>query len=159
MIILNIILGILAIAAFVYIMVTVFKPKKGVPFHNFDVVDVPYISVDINGKSYNFIVDTGSGVSIIDSSLLNKGFKYSRVNKEVNVSGIEGNNHTMSAVNIDFSINNKKVNEDFYVHDCEEMFGNFETLYNITISGLLGSSFLNKYKGIIDFDKLTIRIS
>lgn len=123
-------------------------------FSNFpEVVDVPYITMDVQGNILNLVVDTGCGVSLIGSDVFNSmELMYKNTNSSVHLTAITPDNVQSSLIRVDFNIGKKEVYENFGLCEVSD-FGNFEKMYGIKIHGILGSSFLDRYKCKIDYGK------
>lgn len=124
------------------------------PFQNYGEVDIPYITLDIQGNLFNMIVDTGCGVSIINEPALNgcDELLYKESKKKVSLSAITSDSVESKGITVSFNIGKKTVTEDFFIHNTED-FGNFSKLYGIEIHGLLGSSFFDANNCKIDYKK------
>lgn len=148
------------VAFLIILVVSMFTHKDAdLKFLNFEKMDIPYVTIDIQGVKCNMIIDSGSGVSIFDENFfLHSGIMYTSTNKAVDVTGIEGNEKTMNIISVSFKFSGRTLTEEFSIHDCTPMFMNFKKLYGIEIHGILGSSFFNKYDSIIDYQKLCINI-
>ena len=120
-------------------------------FRHFDAVEIPYVTMDIQGNTMNMIVDTGCAVSLLNiPSLKHCELLYKKVDKEVTLAAITEEKTRAKAISVDFNIGKKKVTEEFFLQNVDD-FGNFEKMHNVTIHGLLGSSFFEANKCKIDF--------
>ena len=130
--------------------------RKGTSFkfNNYpDVVDVPYITMDIQGNLLNLVVDSGCGVSLFGSDVFkDREFMYRKTNSSVHLAAITSDNVKSDLMRIDFNIGKKEVYEDFALCDVND-FGNFERMCGIKVHGILGSSFFDRYKCKIDYSK------
>lgn len=125
-------------------------------FQNYNTVDIPYISLDIQGVLLNMIVDSGGAVSIITENALHQ-LSYEESKRQVNLNAITGENVPSKMVTIPVNISGKEVKEDFVVHPVSD-FGGFEVMYGITIHGLLGNEFFEKTGCKIDYKKHTVTL-
>ena len=129
------------------------KKKHSYPFNNFGKVDIPYVTLDIQGHLLNLIVDSGCGISIIHTPTLEeKKLLYNVSEKKVDISSLTTDKKTLDSVFIDFVLNGKIITQEFFTHNDDD-FGNFKQMYGIEIHGLLGSDFLDAYKCSIDYNK------
>lgn len=114
-----------------------------------DLVNLPVVTFENNGNKYNFIVDTGANDSIINESCENIIVTPQKT-KNV-VQGIIGDNKKCHTVTIEFSYKNVTFETMFNVVDLKELFDTIKKDYGVTIHGILGTNFLDKYNYIIDF--------
>lgn len=119
-----------------------------------DLVKLPVISFENNGKILHFMVDTGSSISILDEScikgLLIKG--YAESSNVINTAG--GSVDTPCIVKVDISYKDKVYEEDFHICNLRKQFD--QCFSEITLHGILGSCFFKKYGYDIDFEELKI---
>lgn len=114
-----------------------------------DLVNLPVVTFENNGNKYNFIVDTGANDSIINESCENIIVTPQKT-KNV-VQGIIGDNKKCHTVTIEFSYKNVTFETMFNVVNLKELFDTIKKDYGVTIHGILGTNFLDKYNYIIDF--------
>lgn len=128
------------------------KDKNKFSFQNFGVVDVPYVTIDIQGKQFNMIVDTACGVSLIrDRYLVESCVHYEMAQRHAQLTALTDESVDTESVYIGFILNNEYVKETFFVYHEETGFSDFEEKYGITIHGLLGVEFLDKHNCKVDF--------
>ena len=119
------------------------------PFQNYDVTDIPYITLEIQGFLLNFLVDTGCGVSIILKDVL-ENIDYSESSRKVQLEALTSDSLHAGMVTIPINVNSKHIVEDFVVYDKQDI-ANFSVHYGITIHGILGNEFLDKTGCQIDY--------
>lgn len=138
--------------------VIVWKLSHRVQLYNFtNKVDVPYITIDIQGHPFNMVVDTGCGVSIITANALSS-IKYTDSTRKINLQAVTDETLPSDMVSVPITINGKELVEDFVVHYAED-FGGFQVSSGITIHGLLGNEFFEKTHCKIDYNKHTVSLS
>lgn len=118
-----------------------------------DLTDLPVITLYNNGKKFNFLLDTGATISVIDSNILDK-FNHSKTESTGVVWGMEGNKINVSYVRASLEYKDKTYEEDFQVVDMSASFGEVKAESGVTLSGILGNSFFKKYQYILDFNSL-----
>lgn len=127
-------------------------------FQEFDNVDIPFVTINIQGNLMNMIVDTGCGVSMLsESAIKDCELLYRNSDRKVSLSAVTNESVEMNAKKISFNIGKKEVTEDFFIHSADD-FGNFRAQYGIECHGLLGSSFFNNYNCKIDYKKHTLTV-
>lgn len=119
-----------------------------------DLVNLPVVTFENNGNKYNFIVDTGANDSIINESC--EDIVVTPNDAKNTVQGIIGDNKKCHTVIIEFSYKNAKFETIFNVVDLKELFNTIKRDYGVTIHGILGTNFLDKYNYIIDFKDYVI---
>lgn len=118
-----------------------------------DLTDLPVITLYNNGKKFNFLLDTGATISVIDSNILDK-FNHSKTESTGVLLGMEGNKINVSYVRASLEYKDKTYEEDFQVVDMSASFGEVKAESGVTLSGILGNSFFKKYQYILDFNSL-----
>lgn len=134
------------------------KQSKGVNMsfkEAMDLVELPVVTFYNGDKKLNFLLDTGSNISQINSSILPL-LDYKEIEgKDMNVVGIEGN----KAVNTGFcemtiTYKGQEFIGDFCIHDLDDAFAIVKEESGVQIHGILGSLFFQKYKYVFDFESL-----
>lgn len=113
-----------------------------------NLVNLPVVTFENNGNKYNFIVDTGANDSIINKDC---NIITSTHNINNDVIGIDGNAKTCITVIINFNYKNTVFETMFNVVDLNDLFGRIKEYYGVTVHGILGTNFLDKYNYVIDF--------
>lgn len=119
----------------------------------FALTELPIISLYQGKEHFNFLLDTGSNDSIIDSNILNK-LEYDMSDKQNSLIGMEGNKEIVSICNITLSYNGVDFPYEYNIRDMSAAFGSIKTESGVTLHGIIGSKFFNKYKYVLDFESL-----
>lgn len=130
------------------------KRRKVLEFQNYGKVDIPYVVIEIQGIPFNMIVDTGCGISIMSSEAL-QILEFKESQRKISLSAITDDAIRSGVVTVPIEINGKTIEEDFAVYPDNNI-GNFNTMYGITIHGILGNEFLGKMNCKIDYNKHVI---
>ena len=141
------------------VVVIVYKLSNHSQVYSFSLtskVDIPYITIDIQGQLLNMIIDTGCGVSIISAKALAL-IKHDDSSRKINLQAVTQEELPSDMVTIPFTINGKDISEDFVVYSADD-FGNFEANSGITMHGLLGNEFLERTKCRINYLEHTISL-
>ena len=99
------------------------------------------------------LLDTGANISIIDkelSSTINTK-ETPRVSK---ITGIGGSVKDVAIVDIILQYKNNTFEDGFQVTDMSSTFSAIKNATGVTIHGIIGNKFMQKYKYILDFDKM-----
>lgn len=118
-----------------------------------DICNLPIITFINNNVKLNFLLDTGAQRSVINSIIL-PTISYVESPKSSNIYGMEGTLQKVSFVDIRIQRDNIIYNEEFQVVDMTSSFNNIKNDYGVNLHGILSSTFFEKYKYVLDFDKL-----
>ncbi len=116
----------------------------------------PIIQADINGKKGYFLVDTGSEISVINSSDLKKYKLEANKTYGDHKRAIGFNGETtavMKIKNADVIFGEQYDHDDFYSLNISELVRSIEAKTNIKISGIMGTDLLTKYNCVIDYNQ------
>ena len=125
-------------------------------FQDWEKSDLPYITVDVQGKKLNMIADSAGAVSLIRREVL-ETLSVKPSTRKVNLCSITNEGVDSEVVVIPISINGKEMDTDFVVYDGDDI-GDFKR-HGITIHGLLGVEFFKKTKGKVDFKTQSVVFS
>jgi len=117
-----------------------------------DLTNLPIITFYNNNTKLHFLLDTGSNRSILNQSEL-QFCTYRTTNTANELSGLDGVKRVVENVEIGLQYGDKVFTEEFQTPDMSEVFGSIKAETGVTIHGILGNTFFNRYKYIIDFDK------
>lgn len=117
-------------------------------------LDLPIITLTNNGQTFNFLVDTGASISVVDSIVLDK-IEHTKLNTVGEAYGIDGNIVKVDYVSIKLTKEDITFTEQFQVMRLDA-FDNLRETDNLELSGILGSAFLKAHSFVIDFEKLTL---
>lgn len=113
---------------------------------------LPIVFLTNNGQSFNFLIDTGATLSVIDSNILDK-LDYSKLDIKGNAYGIDGNIVNVDYVAMTLSHGDTKFVEQFQVMRLDA-FDNLRETDNIDLAGILGGAFLKRYNFVVDYKEL-----
>lgn len=110
---------------------------------------LPVITLKVNGKKLRFVIDTGSGVNLLDSRLASTPRLATGKDRKINLQGLDGNEAVYDMVELR-TPDNFRATENGIV--CVAMdFDHLQSDSGNTISGILGSTFLSTYTVGIDY--------
>lgn len=119
----------------------------------FALTQLPIISLYQGGSPFNFLLDTGSNDSIIDSNILDM-IKHEMSDEKSTLFGMEGNSHEVMKCNITLSYEGTEYPYEYLIHDMKEPFSKIKSESGVILHGIIGSKFFNAYKYVLDFDEL-----
>lgn len=119
-----------------------------------DLVELPVVTFLNGDKKLNFLLDTGSNISQINSSVL-PFLDYKKVEeKNMDVIGIEGNKVNTEFCEMTITYKGQEFVNEFCIHDLDDAFAIVREESGVQIHGILGSLFFQKYKYVFDFASL-----
>lgn len=117
---------------------------------------LPLLIVQAQAKNLCFLLDTGSNINILDRRVA-EFFQLSGGTAQQRQFGIDGELRTTDVVELAFSLEEQEYKANFSVMDLSSAFGKVEEESGIQIHGLLGCSFMEQQKWILDFENLILR--
>lgn len=131
-------------------------PKVGrISFReSMDLVELPIVTFMNNGRKLNFLLDTGASYSSINEAAL-EGLSYVYTGETGFGIGIEGTiKEDRGYIRMDVGYRSQSYEDDFQVVDLSQAFGMIKQEYGINLHGILGSTFFQKYRYVLNFDEL-----
>jgi hypothetical protein len=120
-----------------------------------DLVELPVVTFLNGDKKLNFLLDTGSNISQINSSILPL-LDYKKVEeKSMGIIGIGGNKVNTEFCEMTITYKSQEFTGEFCIHDLDDAFAIVKEESGVQIHGILGSLFFQKYKYVFDFQSLT----
>ena len=116
---------------------------------------LPVISLIIEGKKHNFMIDTGSDACFIDENAIT----LKKVIGHTTFHGADGVEKKAMVVSIDCEYNNICFNNvNFILSDFKSAYESIHNESGIMLSGIIGNNFMQKYKCVLDYkdNKFTI---
>lgn len=117
-----------------------------------DLVDLPIVTFYNEGAKFNFILDSGASLSVINSSIIDS-FPHTKSDYSGTLFGMEGNKVDVSYIEASIKHKDTTYDEVFQVVDMSAPFGTLKEDFGVNVHGILGNSFFKKYKYILDFDE------
>lgn len=118
-----------------------------------DLVELPIVTFYNGDKKLNFLLDTGSNISQINSSIIPL-LDYKMVERNMDVTGIEGNKVNTGFCEMTITYKGQEFVGEFCIHDLDDAFAIVKEESGVQIHGILGSLFFQKYKYVFDFESL-----
>lgn len=130
------------------------NPKNAIAFdQSMNLVGMPIVTLSQGDKRFNFILDTGSTICVVNKEDL-KHINHRLVNTKYDHHGIEGQPHECPACKITLSYKDKDYDFEYVISDMRKAFSSIKEKTGVTLHGLLGSNFFEKYRYTIDFNEL-----
>lgn len=150
---------VVVIAAFAYIVDKArhrknIDPAGKISFREtMDLVDLPIITFQVGDRKLNFLLDTGADQCIIDSSIIGD-IQHEPLEGAGSLYGVGGAVSEVSYVNIMLKYKGVEYSDRFQSMDLSPTFGMLKEEHGVNLHGVIGNSFFQKYKYVIDFDEL-----
>ena len=119
-----------------------------------DLVELPVVTFLNGDKKLNFLLDTGSNISQINSSVLPLLDHKKVEEKNMDVIGIEGNKVNTEFCEMTITYKGQEFVNEFCIHDLDDAFAIVKKESGVQIHGILGSLFFQKYKYVFDYESL-----
>lgn len=113
---------------------------------------LPIVSLVNNGRVFNFLIDSGATYSIIDTPFLEQ-MSHKKLEAEGSAYGVDGNKVPVSYARIELTHDDYKFVDEFQIIRVNA-FDNIKETDGITIAGILGTEFLQRYNFIVNFKDL-----
>lgn len=157
------VLKIVVIFAFIVFLINVvnlireyIKVKKVVDMsfrEAMDLAELPIVTFQNGDQKLNFLLDTGSNLSVINSSILPL-VKYTKIEKSSDIIGIEGNKKKTEFCKMDVTYKDHVFENEFCIQNLSSAFSVIKEESGVQLHGILGNLFFQKYKYVLDFASL-----
>ena len=118
-----------------------------------DLTNLPIVVFYQGDKKFNFLLDTGATLSVINQAAL-ESITHTTTNETGELYGVDGVKREVSYASINLAYKNKDYTEEFQVLDMQEAIDQVKAESGVNMVGIIGSEFFRKYKYILDFDEL-----
>lgn len=118
-----------------------------------DLTELPVVTFYNGDKKLNFLLDTGSNISHINSSSLSL-LEHEKIDMQAETMGFEGNKVSNEFCRMTVFYKNQKFEDEFSITDLDEAFNVIKQENGVQIHGILGSKFFEKYRYVLDFSEL-----
>lgn len=131
------------------------KEKQGeISFQaGYDLTDLPIVTLKQGDRKLNFLLDTGATDSLIDANVL-KTLEHSPTDMCTEVMDINGHRKTANYYVVTLSFKDRDYTFVYASMNMTSAFGDVKKNTGVTVHGIIGSKFFNKFKYILDFDEL-----
>lgn len=131
------------------------KKHHEIPFkESMDLLNVPVVTFMNNGVKLHFLLDTGSDSSFIRKEILDGLHieEQSDVGASIETGG--GKVQSYGLVTMDIIYMDKSFKEEFEIADVPKIWDEYTKGCGVTVHGILGSRFFERYQYQIDFKRL-----
>lgn len=119
----------------------------------------PLIKMTVYGKRYNFVLDTGATINVLDSKVLEDipiGVDIELKKGKGFIGAGDTAKQSSQVCTLPLTYNKQLFTESFDITNLSEMFDYVEKKEGVRIHGILGSGFFKKHQWTIDFDKMVV---
>lgn len=127
------------------------RVKKGqiVDFtHSMTQSGLPILTFYQGKTPYNFLMDTGSNASYVNQY---SNISINKSRAKSTFIGADGVTHPVDIAVVKLFLNDKEYECPVSVADLDASFKDIKSTYGITLHGIIGTDFMNKYNYCIDF--------
>lgn len=135
------------------------KGKTKISFkESLDLVELPVITFMNNNKKLNLLIDSGSDISYLCNRVVSELNLISEEEIGLNImTGIKSMNSVCNEVKLNLSFKDNNFVEKFIIlPELDHQFDDIKKENGVKIDGVLGNTFLSKYKYIIDYKDLSV---
>lgn len=118
-----------------------------------DLTKLPIVTFMVDNIKYNFMLDSGANLSVIDSNIL-EHINHKELPKKGIIYGMDGVPQKIPYVSIALEYKGKAYSEEFQVVNMKSAFGRIKIESGATLHGILGNEFFQRFKYVLDFDEL-----
>lgn len=139
----------------IYLAGYIYKDKPAYTFSFEDSITLcklPIVSFEHNGKTVNFLIDSGASHCIINSNSISI-FNHKLVKTDSHVYGLDGNRFKTNLAFIELTKNGRTFQDTFQVLPVPGL-ENIKKSFNVEVHGILGNTFLKKYQFLINYKHL-----
>lgn len=129
------------------------KNKSKISFkESMDLTELPVVTFYNNNNKLNFLLDTGSNLSVINESVLGK-VKHTLLKEACTTIGL-GGSMVSNKCSMIIYYKDQKFEDKFTIANMDAQFNQIKKEDGVLIHGILGSKFFEKYKYVLDFKDL-----
>lgn len=130
------------------------KDREAMSFREaMDLVDLPVITFYNENTKLNLLLDTGSSMNVINSTIL-ANLVYTKLKDSGIVYGMEGNTIDVEYISMSITHGKDSYSSTFQIVDMQKAFDKIKSEYGVQIHGILGNSFFKEYEYMLDFKSL-----
>jgi hypothetical protein len=119
----------------------------------------PIIQVELNGKKSYFLVDSGSDISVVNTTALKHYglFEVPVYQDGAMAIGFSGNTTQMSRIrNAELNFGDGLIHRDFMGYEMDPLVNSIEAKTGLRIAGIIGADVLVRFHCVIDYSRRSI---
>lgn len=116
-----------------------------------DLVELPIVTFINNGNKVNFLLDTGSNLSYINVTELDR-LKFQKNDLNTSILTASGSQEGLGSIICKFNYKDMEFEDHLFVNDMSESFNTIKQESGVSIHGILGSNFFTKYQYVFDYE-------
>ena len=118
-----------------------------------DLVGLPIVTFYQGDKKLNFLLDTGSNLSVINEAAL-ESIEHETLDRKGSLYGVDGIKRETSFASISLVYKKDEYREEFQVTNIQAAIDEVKAESGVNMIGIIGNDFFRRYKYILDFDEL-----
>lgn len=118
-----------------------------------DLVGLPIVTFYQGDKKLNFLLDTGSNLSVINEAAL-ESIEHETLDRKGSLYGVDGIKRETSFASIGLVYKKNEYREEFQVTNMQAAIDEIKAESGVNMIGIIGNDFFRRYKYILDFDEL-----
>ena len=120
---------------------------------SFDLTGLPIIVFYQGDRKYNFLIDSGSNLSYVDQ---NSHIELQMTNNKDVFMGANGTDMSCQYAHLKLYRDTLEYQTVVAVADLGQAFAELKSSYGVTLTGIIGCDFMNKYSYCLDFKELVV---
>ena len=120
---------------------------------SFDLTGLPIIVFYQGDRKYNFLIDSGSNLSYVDQ---NSHIEMQMTNNKDVFMGANGTDMSCQYAHLKLYRDTLEYQTVVAVADLGQAFAELKSSYGVTLTGIIGCDFMNKYSYCLDFKELVV---
>ena len=104
-----------------------------------------------------FVIDTGANTNVLNESMA-KTLPLTYTSSNEKILGLNGSKHSTEEVYLTMNINSHEYSDYFSILDIDPVLSRIKFESGITVSGLLGTPFLNKYHAVLHLSNNSLQL-
>lgn len=138
----------------IYLMYSKGLPKDYISFReSLALAELPIITFRQGEHKINCVLDTGANISVLDLEAA-KPLEIKPSDKFSEYTGVSGVSQKAFIVKVSFNYKDKLFTEEFQVLDMSDTFSKIKKATGVTVHGMIGNAFMQKYKYVLDFKEM-----
>lgn len=118
---------------------------------------LPIINVELFDTTHYFVIDTGANTNVLTLSIANN-LPLNTTSKNERILGLNGAQHSSNETTLSLFINTHEYSDTFSIIDIDPVLERIKYESGITVSGLLGTPFLNKYSAVLHLSHNSLQL-
>lgn len=115
--------------------------------------ELPVVTFYQGDTKLNFLLDTGANLGILDQNIMSK-VEAEGTSRISQITGIGASVSKIPIKSVTFQYKNNSFTDDFQILDMSNTFSSIKKSTGVSVHGILGTHFMQKYKYVLDFKEM-----